>query len=55
MVEIEAQLVERNCLVGTYCSNLLLHVVGALRKYHCCIMVSQVYNEIVVRSWFEIV
>ncbi|XP_069936794.1 mediator of RNA polymerase II transcription subunit 12-like protein, partial [Cherax quadricarinatus] len=39
--EIEAQLVERGCLAGWYCPALLLHVVGVLRKYHCCLLVSQ--------------
>ncbi|MPC51792.1 Mediator of RNA polymerase II transcription subunit 12-like protein [Portunus trituberculatus] len=36
--EIEAQLVERGCLAGWYCPTLLLHVVGVLRKYHCCLL-----------------
>lgn len=36
--EIEAQLVERGCLAGGYCPTLLLHVVGVLRKYHCCLL-----------------
>lgn len=36
--EIETQLVERGCLAGWYCPTLLLHVVGVLRKYHCCLL-----------------
>ncbi|RXG58705.1 Mediator of RNA polymerase II transcription subunit 12 [Armadillidium vulgare] len=41
VVDIELQLVERQCLVGIYCPQLTLHVVGILRKYHCCLLVSQ--------------
>ena len=38
VVEIEAQLVERQCLAASYCPQLTLIVVGVLRKYHCCLL-----------------
>ncbi|XP_076043982.1 mediator complex subunit kohtalo isoform X2 [Oratosquilla oratoria] len=41
MPDIEAQLVERQCLAASYCPTLTLYVVGVLRKYHCCLLVSQ--------------
>ncbi|XP_020279147.1 mediator of RNA polymerase II transcription subunit 12 isoform X2 [Pseudomyrmex gracilis] len=39
--EVEAQLTARNSqLVRSYTTNLSLYVVGVLRRYHCCLLLS---------------
>ncbi|CAL4069283.1 unnamed protein product, partial [Meganyctiphanes norvegica] len=50
IVEIENQLSERQCLVGSYCPTLILHIVGELRKYHACLLVSRDQTEAVFES-----
>lgn len=41
IVEVETVLSERQCLVGSYCPQLTLLVMGVLRKYNKCLLVSQ--------------
>ncbi|KAL6442397.1 hypothetical protein ACFW04_002558 [Cataglyphis niger] len=39
--EVEAQLTTRNSqLIRSYTTNLSLYVVGVLRRYHCCLLLS---------------
>lgn len=55
ILEIESVLNERQCLVGSYCPQLTLLVMGVLRKYNKCLLVSQDQTGLVFEGLLRLV